>query len=370
MAVVRVALVLVLLLTALLLQLTVLPLLGLPGATPDLLVVIVASLGLAAGEVRGAVAGFCAGLALDLVPPADGVLGLSAVVLTLVGYIAGLLGARKDRSAVVTIGAVALLAAGSVVAYAMLGGIVSDPRTSLVVSLDRAELESQQDEGVAVLKRLAGPLHTTYEALFERIQLCGTKYAVSGSCWNGSPFQPIPVAKDVSTALALSIMERRADFPGVMAQLESVREYPEIDGVNAAHMLGYLGAVSQGELTAQQQALDAGKIDAAQATLTGTDLVGRSGLEAQYDDQLRGKAGVKALSVDISANVIGTASETDPTPGDYVVTNVDARLQAVVEKQLLAAVKRARSTTQPGHEPPTSRTRRRTRRRAARRRRW
>ena len=221
-------------------------------------------------------------------------------------------------------------------------------RTSLVVSLDRAELESQQDEGVAVLKRLAGPLHTTYEALFERIQLCGTKYAVSGSCWNGSPFQPIPVAKDVSTALALSIMERRADFPGVMAQLESVREYPEIDGVNAAHMLGYLGAVSQGELTAQQQALDAGKIDAAQATLTGTDLVGRSGLEAQYDDQLRGKAGVKALSVDISANVIGTASETDPTPGDYVVTNVDARLQAVVEKQLLAAVKRARSTTQPG----------------------
>ncbi len=128
MAVVRVALVLVLLLTALLLQLTVLPLLGLPGATPDLLVVIVASLGLAAGEVRGAVAGFCAGLALDLVPPADGVLGLSAVVLTLVGYIAGLLGARKDRSAVVTIGAVALLAAGSVVAYAMLGGIVSDPR--------------------------------------------------------------------------------------------------------------------------------------------------------------------------------------------------------------------------------------------------
>ena len=229
-------------------------------------------------------------------------------------------------------------------------------RTSLVVSLDRAELESQQDEGVAVLKRLAGPLHTTYEALFERIQLCGTKYAVSGSCWNGSPFQPIPVAKDVSTALALSIMERRADFPGVMAQLESVREYPEIDGVNAAHMLGYLGAVSQGELTAQQQALDAGKIDAAQATLTGTDLVGRSGLEAQYDDQLRGKAGVKALSVDISANVIGTASETDPTPGDYVVTNVDARLQAVVEKQLLAAVKRARSTTQPGTGRNTRRT--------------
>ena len=128
MAVVRAALVLVLLLTALLLQLTVLPLLGLPGATPDLLLVVVAALGLSAGEVRGAVAGCAAGLALDLVPPADGVLGLSAVVLTVVGYAAGLLGARKDRAAVLTIGAVGLLAGGSVLAYAMLGGIVSDPR--------------------------------------------------------------------------------------------------------------------------------------------------------------------------------------------------------------------------------------------------
>lgn len=128
MAFARAALVAALLATALLLQLTVLPLLGLPGATPDLLVVTVAALGLAGGPARGAVAGFCAGLALDLAPPATGVLGLSAVVLTVAGYVAGLLGERRDRSAVATTLQVGLLAAGSVLAYAMIGGIVADPR--------------------------------------------------------------------------------------------------------------------------------------------------------------------------------------------------------------------------------------------------
>jgi penicillin-binding protein 2 len=221
-------------------------------------------------------------------------------------------------------------------------------RTSLVVSLDRAALEEQKDHGKAVLTRLAGPLHTTYAALAERIALCGTPGAVRGVCWNGSPFQPIPVAKDVSTDLALSIMERRADYPGVVAQLESVRDYPDIYGVNAAQLLGYLGAVSQSELDKQKKALADGELSSDQATLTGTDLVGRSGLEEEYDSALRGTAGVKKLSVDIAANVLGTTSETDPVPGDYLVTNLDARLQSTVEKQLLAAVKRARASTKPG----------------------
>jgi rod shape-determining protein MreD len=170
-AALRWALVLALLLTALLLQLTVLPLLGLPGATPDLLLVTVAALGWAGGEVRGAVAGFVAGLALDLVPPADGVLGLSAVVLTVVGYLAGLLGERRDRGALVTIAAVALLAGGSVLGYAMLGGIVADPHVSwervpvLVVTetLYAAVLAAFVVPAVGALVRRLEPQDTGYE---------------------------------------------------------------------------------------------------------------------------------------------------------------------------------------------------------------
>lgn len=130
MAAVRWLLIGALLVTATIIQLTVLPLLRLPGAVPDLVCVTVVALGLAAGPVRGAAAGFAAGLLLDLVPPADGILGLSAVVLVVVGYLAGLLGADQDRSPLATVGLTALLAAGAVLGLAMVGGIVIDPRVT------------------------------------------------------------------------------------------------------------------------------------------------------------------------------------------------------------------------------------------------
>ena len=136
MAVVRWLLIGALLVTATIIQLTVLPLLRLPGAVPDLLTVTVVAIGLAAGPVRGAASGFAAGLLLDLVPPADGILGLTAVVLVVVGYLAGLLGADTDRPPLVTVGLTALLAAGTVLGFALVGGIVIDPR----VTWDRVPL--------------------------------------------------------------------------------------------------------------------------------------------------------------------------------------------------------------------------------------
>lgn len=171
MAGIRILLVAVLIFTALLLQLTVLPLLGLPGATPDLLLVTVAALGLAGGPVKGALGGFVAGLALDLVPPSTGILGLSAVVLTVVGYLAGELGQRRDRSALVTIAAVAGLAGGSVLGYAMVGGIVSDPRVdwarvpalTLTSALYAGVLAAFVVPGVGAMVRRLDPPDSGYE---------------------------------------------------------------------------------------------------------------------------------------------------------------------------------------------------------------
>jgi rod shape-determining protein MreD len=126
----RTALVAAILLTALLLQLTVLPWIHLPGSTPDLLLVAVAALGLAGGPVRGAAAGFAGGLLVDIVPPANGVLGLSAVVLTVVGYLAGEFGDRRDdRPALVTLAFVTLLGGLAVAGYAIFGSIVGDNAT-------------------------------------------------------------------------------------------------------------------------------------------------------------------------------------------------------------------------------------------------
>jgi rod shape-determining protein MreD len=125
----RAALMALLLLTAVLVQLTVLPLLGLPGATPDVVAVTVIALGFVAGPIRGAVAGFAAGVLIDLLPPADGVLGLTAVVLVVVGYLAGLLG-QTERPPLVSVALTGVLAGGIVLGLALVGGVVADPRVS------------------------------------------------------------------------------------------------------------------------------------------------------------------------------------------------------------------------------------------------
>ncbi len=220
------------------------------------------------------------------------------------------------------------------------GRVLTGNSSSLVVSVDRTALLGEPGGGAATLRQLGGILHMSVNSLQRRLTLCGTPAAApSPICWNGSPFQPIPVARGVSTAVALQVMERRSELIGVQAELQSEREYPAPFNANLAQVLGYLGPVSDSELAT---AVAAGR------TLKRTDLVGRSGLEKVYDAQLRGVPGVTQYSIDRNSTIIGTVDKTEPVAGAYLVTSIDARLQAVVEKQLAAAIARAQSQGFPG----------------------
>ncbi|MDQ1629593.1 MAG: hypothetical protein QOI54_3337 [Actinomycetota bacterium] len=126
----RVGLAAALVLVALALQVTMLARLQLPGATPDLLLVTVVALALAHGPAFGLVTGFCAGLASDLVPPADHAVGRWAFALTVVGYLAGLAKPEIRRSAFVPLIVVSLAAAASVLLYAALGALMGDPHVT------------------------------------------------------------------------------------------------------------------------------------------------------------------------------------------------------------------------------------------------
>ncbi|MGZ4480084.1 MAG: rod shape-determining protein MreD [Nocardioidaceae bacterium] len=128
----RVALAAAVVVTALALQVTLLNGLPLPGAAPDLVLVSVVALGLAHGPSFGLVTGAVAGLAADLVPPADHTIGRWTLVLGLIGYAAGLAKGDTRRSAFVPVLVVALAAAGSVLLYAGLGALINDPHITWV----------------------------------------------------------------------------------------------------------------------------------------------------------------------------------------------------------------------------------------------
>ncbi|MFJ8430607.1 penicillin-binding protein 2 [Kitasatospora sp. NPDC094019] len=215
------------------------------------------------------------------------------------------------------------------------GRILAGNETKLVVSVSRTSLLQQKDAGKAVLTRLAEVLGMPAKDVQEKVRLCDAK--TPQPCWNGSPYQPIPVTKEATTQQAMQIMERREDFPGITAQPTAVRHYTGAEGANLAQVLGYLSPVTDDEVsrTADKAGLD---------RYLPADQIGRAGLESVYDRDLRGTAGITKLEVDNLGRVIGTADQALPQTGNNLVTSIDAKVQKVVEDNLAQAMGDARKT--------------------------
>jgi penicillin-binding protein 2 len=211
-------------------------------------------------------------------------------------------------------------------------------RSSWVVSVDRTTLgKLDERDQRTVLRRLAEAVGTEPRSLRARLLNCGDAGSVVGTCWNGSPYQPVPVASDVAQRVALRIQEQGEDYPAVLVDKQSVRAYPEPYGVNAAHLLGYLSPITEEELDAAEEAED--------ASVNGASQVGRAGVEKSYDRFLRGMPGYQRVEVDSMGRTL-REQEPDPgRPGDTLVTSIDARVQSVVEKQLAETIRVARQTT-------------------------
>jgi penicillin-binding protein 2 len=214
-------------------------------------------------------------------------------------------------------------------------------RTSWVVTVDRDVLDKLGDSTRnAVLSRLANTLGLTTDELIRRTKTCGEKGAAKAPiCWNGSPYEPVPVAEDVTQTLAASILEQSEDYPGITAEARKVRAYPSPFGINAAHVLGYISPITEKEL---DEAKGNGN-----KRISPLSYVGRSGLEASYDHWLRGRSGEREVSVDSMGRVLAHDGSTAPKPGDTLVTSIDAEVQSVVERQLKRSIMLARQTVDP-----------------------
>ena len=215
------------------------------------------------------------------------------------------------------------------------GRVLIGNTSSLVISVSKMQLSELPDDGKKVLKKLAPILGMSVNELNQRLTICGQSGAAPRPiCWNGSPYQPIPVAKNVSTDLAVKVLERSYELTGVTAEAQTERDIKSPFNVNLAHVLGYLGPITDPEIAAYAEKGQ---------ELQRTDLIGRAGIESFYDEYLRGTPGITTLEVDRAMRVTGEAAKTNPISGDFVVLNIDAALQKVVEEQLEAAVARSRS---------------------------
>ena len=203
----------------------------------------------------------------------------------------------------------------------------------LVVFIDRSTLDKQSDKGATVLSRTAALFSLEYADIYQRTRLCGELPVNNrAGCWNGTRYQPIPLVGGASQDLALKIMENSDQFAGVNVASIPIRSYPSLEGENVSHVLGYVGSVTDEDLK------DPAK------NYYRSEVVGKTGLETQYNEYLRGTPGVRTFLVNRKEVVTKESKNIQAIAGNNLVTNIDAKLQSGVERALEAAVKRARAS--------------------------
>jgi penicillin-binding protein 2 len=156
-----------------------------------------------------------------------------------------------------------------------------------------------------------------------------------------SIYEPVPVLPNATPTQILYVKEHPSEFPGVSTATTTERNYPQLQypnasGYPAAQTLGYVGAISAAEL----------KADAAHGYQAG-DAYGQTGLEQQYQSQLRGVPGLQQLEVDSQGQVVGTLVSKAAVPGDNIVTSLDLPLQQVADNALATQILSLRKTFDP-----------------------
>jgi len=141
------------------------------------------------------------------------------------------------------------------------------------------------------------------------------------------PGSQLTLASDLTELQALTLFERREDFPGVAIIPQPVRAYDE--GNLAAHVLGYIGKPSR-------EVLDE------RPAVSPNDVVGKAGVERVYDSILRGTEGTIKYRVDARRNVLAMQGQQDPEPGSNIVLTIDAEVQRQLQESLAEGLALAR----------------------------
>lgn len=132
-------------------------------------------------------------------------------------------------------------------------------------------------------------------------------------------YYPIVLASNITRDHVEIVEENRMRLPGIEIEMKPVREYSS--GQLAAHLLGYIGEVSEKELNA------AGFED-----YNPGDYIGKNGIERALEKELHGGDGGRQLEVDARGRVLRTISESYPTVGNSVVLTIDAAIQKQAER--------------------------------------
>lgn len=186
------------------------------------------------------------------------------------------------------------------------GNVVADNVPSYSISLLPAPLDALE----ASLRRLQPLLDLSNTSVRELMERAGSE-----------PGQPLVVEQDADYEEVAALEELRAEFPGVFLEMRPKRRY--MAGPALGHVLGYVGEISPGEL-------ELPVFEAYEQRM----VIGKTGLERQYEQGLQGRQGVRYVEVDAVGRVVGSfqGQAAAASPGEDLHLNLDLPLQAYIHQ--------------------------------------
>lgn len=171
-----------------------------------------------------------------------------------------------------------------------------------------------------------GVYHESYSDK-DALKIMTVRYAMLMNTY--SRYEPIILSSNVCQKTVAAIKENAADMPGIEVSTEMKRVY--YDSKYFSHIIGYTGMISS-------ETLEQMKEEDKKTEYTSTDHIGKTGIEREYEDQLKGEKGTEKLLIDSSSRIVSTEKIKDAVAGNDIYLSIDSNLQKatyrLVEKQI------------------------------------
>lgn len=206
------------------------------------------------------------------------------------------------------------------------GNVMVRSRPSFVVGLIPSEVTDVKGD----LHTLASILGVPESSLWDRLlHHRGVNYKNFDEVQVYEPYGPVILASDLPVAKVAQLSELMTDMPGVDLEVQPIRDYPE--GPVGAAVFGYVGQITEAEYNKRKN-----------EGYTPNDVIGKDGLEWEYDKYLRGIPGGQQVVVDAQGQVVPSIKlpSRQAIPGDTLVTTLDWRLEQIVQQALVDGVRK------------------------------
>jgi len=191
------------------------------------------------------------------------------------------------------------------------------PRGRILDRNNKPIAENVVGYSVALLAQREDTLRATLDRLRTAINLTPKQYQDAIRRFHRDPTRPTVIIQDASLDVVSVLEEHHMDFPSLIIQSAPKRIYPNGTAVGA--LVGYISEICESELA-----------NLASAGYKAGQLIGKRGLEKQYEQELRGREGVQFVEVDAKNRIVSTGRARDaitPQEGPPLYTNIDLDLQ-------------------------------------------